>query len=78
MLKIKSVIEDVFEISLADKDISTLKLNDVEQWDSMGNMNLLLAIEEAYDVRFAVEEMEELNSIVSIVASLSGKGKVFD
>ena len=41
MVDIRSVAEEVFQIGLDEVDILSLKLNDIKEWDSMGNMNLL-------------------------------------
>lgn len=40
---------------------------DIEQWDSMGNVAILTAIENKLDVDFPMEELFELNTVENIV-----------
>lgn len=40
---------------------------DIEQWDSMGNVAILSAIEEEFAVDFPMDELFELNTVESIV-----------
>ena len=40
---------------------------DIEQWDSMGNVAILSAIEEELAVDFPMDELFELNTVESIV-----------
>ena len=42
-------------------------LNDIEQWDSMGNVAILTTIENELNVDFPVEDLFELNTVGSIV-----------
>lgn len=47
-----------------------LKSGDIPEWDSLGNFNLLLAVEEYYDVRFTMDQMAELKSVEQIYNAL--------
>jgi acyl carrier protein len=50
-----------------------------EEWDSIANLNLLLAIEETYSVRFSMEEMAVLDNIEKIGERLLEDGvKIVD
>lgn len=57
---------DVF--MLAEKDLVTLKYHDVPEWDSVGHMMLITAIEEAFDIMFDTEDIIDFSSW--------GKGKL--
>jgi acyl carrier protein len=46
----------------------------VREWDSLKHMNLVLALEEAFEVRFTDEEIGEIVTIPRIVAALAGHG----
>ncbi|MET3814430.1 acyl carrier protein [Pantoea sp. UYEF8] len=46
---------DIF--MLAEKDLVTLKYHDVPEWDSVGHMMLITAIEEAFDIMFDTEDI---------------------
>jgi len=50
-----------------------LSINTVESWDSLGHLNLILAIEEEFDVKFLTEEIPKLNSIKIITMHRSNK-----
>lgn len=40
---------------------------DIEQWDSMGNVAILSAIEDEFGVDFPMDELFELNTVANIV-----------
>ncbi|KAA4957163.1 acyl carrier protein, partial [Bacteroides fragilis] len=44
-----------------------LFIGDVEEWDSMGNMAIIAALEEQFEVEFPVEELFELTSVAAFV-----------
>ena len=43
---------------------------DVEGWDSVGHLNLMLMLEERFGVRLEIEDMERLTSVAAILAHL--------
>lgn len=42
-------------------------------WDSLAHMNLVFAIEEAFDVRFDDDQIAGITSVARIQAALAGK-----
>ena len=70
---LKELLSEVFSNSEIPESISEIGINDIPEWDSMGNFNLLLAVEEKYGIRFDLDEMSEIRSISSLVASLKRK-----
>lgn len=48
------------------KKIDQLKINSFTEWDSIGNLNLLLEIEKEFRFKFSMEEMSEIKSIKQI------------
>ena len=42
----------------------------VETWDSLGHLQVILAVEGAYNVRFTTEEMPTLASIAALATKL--------
>lgn len=44
--------------------------DEVDGWDSVGQLNLMLALEDAFDVRLQIEEMQQLVSVDAIVRFL--------
>ena len=43
-------------------------------WDSLGHIRLIAATEEAFDVRFTIEEIESLTNVGRMVARISSSG----
>lgn len=51
-------------------EIDNLKVGDFDEWDSLGNFNLLLAIEEFYNIKFEVEQMSNIKSVSDILVNI--------
>ena len=45
----------------------------VESWDSVQNLNLVLALEEEYGFQFAPEEMDQAKTVASLARIVSAK-----
>ena len=67
---IEFLLRETFPTAKLDEFFMDLKMDDIAQWDSLGNFNLLLAFEEFYNVRFSIDEMSKLKSIDMIVDAL--------
>jgi acyl carrier protein len=67
--RIRKVMASVFgiEAGAIDEDASP---GAIEQWDSLRHMNLVLALEEEFDVRFSEEQIEELLSFALVRTTL--------
>jgi acyl carrier protein len=48
-----------------------LRMGAIEEWDSLGNLNLLLEIENEFSVRFTTEELSSIDSLVQLERYLS-------
>ncbi len=70
---VESILRDTFPTATLTGALQDLKLGDIDEWDSLGNFNLLLAFEEFYDVRFSMDEMADLKSITKIIDALKAK-----
>jgi len=73
MRNLKKIFETTFNISISEDSFVKLKVNDISEWDSMGNINFILTIEEAFGTKFSLEEIEEINSIEKIKIILKKK-----
>ncbi len=70
--KLKQIIAAVFEINV--EDINENSSSDtIENWDSLKQMNLVVAIEEQFSVEFDDEEIVLLNSYYLLLESLKNK-----
>ncbi len=47
---------------------------DVENWDSFNHINLVVAIETAFDISFTTQEIGEMRNVGDLVTSLKAKG----
>lgn len=68
--KLKMIFVEVFALEKVPENFLSLQLGDLVAWDSLGNFNLLLAVEEEYGIRFSVEQMGEIRSIQDILEHL--------
>jgi acyl carrier protein len=71
--ELRDVLVTTFSSSQVPGDVSELKMNDIDEWDSLGNFTLLLAVEEKFNVKFDLIEMPDLNSVSSIIRALEHK-----
>ena len=51
------------------------KLLDYEEWDSIGNFNILLACEEKFNIKFTANEFSKLKSFKEILTVVKNKIK---
>jgi hypothetical protein len=70
---VEHVLRGTFPKATLPGPVEELKLGDLEEWDSLGNFNLLLAFEEFYDIRFTRDEMVRMHSVASIIKVLASK-----
>ena len=74
-IEIKSVFSEVFKISV-DEIPDDLSYGEVAQWDSIGHLNLIVALEEEFNIRFSdddVLDMLNIDLIHNIIDSKNAK-----
>lgn len=55
-------------IDIPESDVTESSTSDsIDKWDSMAQVNLMMAIEQAFDLELEVEDFMELNSVAKIV-----------
>jgi acyl carrier protein len=74
--KLKQVMADVFGVLAASINDSS-SFETIERWDSTGHLNLVLALEEQFDVRFNEDQMAEATSYPVIKGMLEDLGVYF-
>jgi acyl carrier protein len=72
---IENILYEVFSVNKFPKKIEELKYEDFNEWDSLGNFNLLLAVEEFYNIRFTMEEITNIRSVEQLTQALKIKLK---
>lgn len=75
LVKIKKALKDTFSNSKIPSNVSKLKLGDFKEWDSLGNFNLLLAIEEEFKIKFSMNEISKFKSVKEILSYLEKQSK---
>ena len=65
-MSLRQILIDTFTKSNIPENIDDLKIGDFEEWDSIGNFNLILAIEQKYKIQFDMENLDKIKSIKDI------------
>lgn len=65
-IKIEKIFCEIMELKKTPRNFEKLKMGSISQWDSLGNMNLLMALEQYFNVRLTIQEMSEINSVLKI------------
>ena len=68
--KVLKVLKETFELESVDKNISS---QTCAAWDSMGQLNLIADLEEAFGVSIEPEEFGEMTSVDKITGVLVRK-----
>lgn len=70
--RLTEVFQDVFDedsIELTPK----LSADDVDGWDSLTHIRLILTIEKAFKIKFSTTEIGKLENVGDLVALIQGK-----
>jgi acyl carrier protein len=70
--KLAPVFQDVFD----DDTIvphAEMVADDVEEWDSLSHIRLILALEQAFDVRFTASEVGAMDNVGDLVRLIQAK-----
>ena len=65
-MSLRQILIDTFTKSNIPENIDDLKMGDFEEWDSIGNFNLILSVEQKYKVQFDMENLDKIKSIKDI------------
>ena len=60
--KLLKIVEEVLKVQVTQET----SIANCEKWDSLRHLELVVALEEAFDVSFEPEEIAEMKSIVEI------------
>ena len=64
---------NIFKKELNIKVNIKSKMYDFEKWDSMGNFNVLLAIEKNFKIKFSSNQFNEIKSVKEILKIVKKK-----
>lgn len=67
--KVKNVISSTFNINEGQITLQTTSDN-IEEWDSLGHINLVINLESAFNAKFDITVIPKLTSVKSIITQL--------
>jgi acyl carrier protein len=74
-----TVLEELREIMIDVFDIDDVELtpattaDDIEEWDSLSHVRLLVAVERRFKVKFSNSEIEKLKSVGDLIGLIQAK-----
>jgi acyl carrier protein len=72
--RVTQIISNIMNIPITKISVDSSS-ESVEQWESMKHIQLILALEEEFDVQFDDEQIAELQSVSLIVAAIEKANK---
>lgn len=70
--QVRDIMLDVFELDhLSITDATTAA--DIEQWNSLSHIRLMVAIERAFKIRFSNAEIENLKDVGDLIRHIDAK-----
>jgi len=70
-------VQEVFKLAMGDEvqvDMNTEK-DMILEWDSLNHLNLVVELENSFDLGLSMEEIEGLNSVKGIVELINSRHK---
>lgn len=71
--KLQGLLADVFGVRESEITPETTK-GDVESWDSLKQMDLVMSLERAYDLTLDIQDIVAMTSVAAIAQVLHDKG----
>ena len=69
---VREIMEDVFDVD--DLTVTTAtKADDIEEWDSLSHIRLIVAIERKFGIKFKNAEIEGLMNVGDLVRVIDAK-----
>ncbi len=70
--RVRGIAADVLQVSLAEVGPDSSPQT-IASWDSVHHLNLVLALEQEFNLQFEPEEIDQIDSIGQIVALINRK-----
>ncbi len=67
--RVRQIVADVFQLEVGQVP-ATATARDIDRWDSVNHLNLVLALESEFHATFSPEEIDHLDSVEAIVRTL--------
>jgi acyl carrier protein len=75
-MNIYEKLSDIFQETFDNDDIIAtpeLTANEVEEWDSLSHIRVIVAIEEEFVIKFSISEIVELKNVGEMAALIESK-----
>ena len=72
LVRYKKIFVETFEID--EKVLNDLKYQDIEQWDSLGHMSMIGALEDEFDIMLEMDDIIDFSSFTKGIETLSKYG----
>lgn len=75
-METQQVLTEIFRQVFDDDSIEisrTTTANDIEEWDSLTHMNLVVAMEARFKIRFALGELQSLKNVGEMIDLVNKK-----
>jgi acyl carrier protein len=74
LTKLKEIMSDVFDVSIADLDVTPeTTAKDIEDWDSLSHVRLMVAIERKFKIKFKNSEIEAMTNVGELLKLIASK-----
>ena len=60
--QVESIIRDVFDDETLEVS-ETTTAEDIEEWDSLTNINLIVSVEKKFNIKFQIDEIGEMENV---------------
>ena len=70
--KVKEILATILEINVSDIN-DTFSQKSCPNWDSLNQLNLIIALEEEFNISFDPEEISLMNDLDSIIVHISNR-----
>jgi acyl carrier protein len=68
-IKLRTIFRDIFDDDMMSISESTSKM-DIEDWDSVAHIKLVLAIEDEFGIRMSTEEVSTIKSVAGFMVAI--------
>jgi acyl carrier protein len=73
--KVASILSQIIKCDLSEINEST-SANDIDRWDSLTHVHLVLAVEKEFEIRFSLGELQDLQNVKDMVLMVENKKSI--
>ena len=71
--KLNEIFEDVLDLDETPQLTDTTSANEIEEWDSLSHIQLIVAIEKAFKLKFTSQEILKWNNVGEMVDTITSR-----